>query len=123
MHFSTLGLAALAAASAVTAAPLEQRQAVDSNAQLSVGEEGIFDLSTIQTYKLSYANSSAFIGMIKYEDYSEPLVLSGAPGVGSSNAGGLTFLSIHSAPTGAQYGYIMVSQPSTGIYLFKRPRS
>jgi hypothetical protein len=98
-----------AAASSVSAASFkfsQKRQAVDGNFGLSVGLEGLFDLSEVQTFKFSYANNSAYFGAIKYEQYSEPLVLSGAKVAGDTD-GGLSFLSIHSAPTGYQYGYIL----------------
>jgi len=101
---------ALAIASITTAAPLtntnSKRQAVDGNYGLALDPGNLdFDISTLQTYKFSYANNSAFFGQIKYQQYSEPLVVSGA-GVLSENAGGLSFLSEHAAPTGWQYMYI-----------------
>jgi hypothetical protein len=106
---TTAALALLAAAS-VNAAPApghsqSKRQSVDGNFGLSVGLEGLFDLSDVQTFKFSYANNSAYFGEIKYQQYSEPLVVSGAQ-VAGDTLGGLSFLSIHSAPTGYQYGFI-----------------
>ena len=91
----------------VSAIPVQstKRQAVDGVFGLSVGLEGLFDISELQTFKFSYANNSAYFGQIKYQQYSEPLVVSGAM-VGSDTTGGLSFLSIHSAPTGYQYAYI-----------------
>lgn len=81
-----------------SAAPLEDRQTADGFS-LSVTANQ-FDANYLSTYRLSYANSSAYIGQIKYQEYSEPLVLTGG-------SGGLTFESIHSAPTGSQQMYII----------------
>jgi len=107
--FSTLA-ASMVFVTSTTAAPLavdqSKRQVIDNTFGLTVGEEGLFSISDLQTFKLSYANNSAYFGQIKYQQYSEPLVLSGAETAGDT-AGGLSFLSIHAAPTGAQYGYIM----------------
>ncbi|RVX73380.1 hypothetical protein B0A52_03022 [Exophiala mesophila] len=105
MHI-TAAAATLALATIGSAAPLAQkRQAVDGTFGLSVGLEGLFDINELQTFKFSYANNSAYFGEIKYQMYSEPLVLSGAKVAGDTD-GGLSFLSIHSTPTGYQYGYI-----------------
>jgi hypothetical protein len=108
MHFTTLTASVILATTAVSAAPTnEKRQSSNGNFGLSIGaaSQNLFDFDTIQTYKLAYANNSAFVGEIKYQQYSEPLVLSGAK-VAPDTAGGLSFLSYHSAPTGYQYGYI-----------------
>lgn len=106
LFLSTAAAASVALAAAVSAAPMnEKRQAVDGNFGLSVGEEGLFDLSEVQTFKFSYANNSAYFGEIKYQQYSEPLVLNGAQ-VAGDTTGGLNFLSIHAAPTGSQFAYI-----------------
>ncbi|KAI5808250.1 hypothetical protein DFH27DRAFT_303013 [Peziza echinospora] len=48
--------------------------------------------------QVSYANSSAYIGDIKYNTYSEPLILS----YPDASVGRLSFTSYHSAPTGWQ---------------------
>jgi hypothetical protein len=110
MHFTSLAAAAILATTAVSAAPVnEKRQSNNGNFGLSIGEEGLFNLEYLQTYKLSYANNSAFVGQIKYQPYSEPLVVNGAM-VAPDTEGGLGFLSEHSAPTGYQYGYIMPGQ-------------
>jgi len=98
-------VASLALLGLATAAPHAKRQAADVNFGLSVGLEGIFDISEVQTFKFSYANNSAYFGEIKYQQYSEPLVLNGAK-VAGDTTGGLSFLSIHAAPTGSQYAYI-----------------
>ncbi|KIX96557.1 uncharacterized protein Z520_07823 [Fonsecaea multimorphosa CBS 102226] len=108
MLFLSTAAASLALLSATASAmPLqaEKRQAVDGTFGLSVGEEGLFDISEVQTFKFSYANNSAYFGEIKYQQYSEPLVLSGAKVAGDTE-GGLSFLSIHSSPTGWQNAYI-----------------
>ena len=108
MYIAPLAAAAVAiAATTVSAIPVnEKRQAVDGNFALTIGEEGLFNLDYLQTYKLSYANNSAYIGQIKYQEYSEPLIVNGCK-VAPDTEGGIDFLSQHSAPTGAQYGYIM----------------
>ncbi|KIW93208.1 uncharacterized protein Z519_05813 [Cladophialophora bantiana CBS 173.52] len=101
----TAALALFSATSAVPLVTIEKRQAVDGTFGLGVGDSGLFDLDEVQTFKFSYANNSAYFGQIKYQQYSEPLVMSGAK-VAVDTEGGLTFLSIHSAPTGWQNGYI-----------------
>ena len=102
-------LAAALLASTATAIPVQssKRQTTDTDPTfgLTVGLEGLFDISDLQTFKLSYANNSAYFGMIKYQSYSEPLVMTGAKTAGDTT-GGLSFLSVHSAPTGWQYGFI-----------------
>jgi len=98
-------VASLALLGLATAAPHAKRQSTDANFGLSVGLEGIFDISEVQTFKFSYANNSAYFGEIKYQQYSEPLVFNGAK-VAGDTTGGLGFLSIHSAPTGFQFAYI-----------------
>ena len=101
---------ALAAATTINATPVnDKRQAVDGNFGLSIGDTGDFTLGDLQTYKLSYANDSAYLGEIKYQIYSELLVVSGAM-VGNDTEGGLSFLSLHAAPTGYQYGYIQPAE-------------
>jgi hypothetical protein len=99
---SILGLATLAAA-----APLEERQTpgnmalyLDSNAQG-------FDINTLQTFRLSYANSSAYLGQIKYQSYAEPLIV-GDFTQGKDNS--VSFLSIHQSPTGYQQMYVVPHQ-------------
>lgn len=99
---SVLGLTALA-----TAAPtLETRQSpsniglyLDSNAQG-------FDINTLQTFRVSYANSSAYLGQIKYQSYAEPLVVGALSGGDNS----VSFLSIHQTPTGNQQMYVVPHQ-------------
>jgi hypothetical protein len=60
-----------------SAAPFEERQAPNDGFGLSIDGQG-FDLNYLQTLRISYANTSAYIGQIKYEEYSEPLVVQGA---------------------------------------------
>ena len=50
-------------------------------------------------------NNSAYFGMIKYEQYSEPLVVSGAKIAGNTDSG-LDFMSIHSASMGSQNSFV-----------------
>ena len=96
--YTTALLAALASILPLTlAAPLTQRQSSTFGLSISGGR---FDLNQLQTLRLSYANSSAYLGEIKYQEYSEPLVVSGG-------SGGLTFQSIHQAPTGEQEMYVV----------------
>lgn len=113
MHIAPFTAAALVLAATASAAPTmpEKRQAVDGNFALTIGEEGLFNLDYLQTYKLSYANDSAYIGQIKYQTYSEPLVVSGAM-VSPDTNGGISFLSQHQAPTGWQYAYVTPGQTS-----------
>lgn len=100
----TSSIFAAAAGLLATAAPLEERQVAADGFGLSIGG-GAFDANYLQTYRLSYANSSAYIGQIKYQTYSEPLVVQGADINGAAD--GLSFISIHSAPTGFQEMYII----------------
>jgi hypothetical protein len=73
--------------------------------ELSIGG-GKFDMSELQSFSLFYANSSAYIGQIKYQSYSEPLIVSGARGRTDT----ITFQSIHSSPTGWQQMYVVPRQ-------------
>jgi hypothetical protein len=97
----TLTLAALS-----SAAPIEERATVPTFGLSIAGTR--FDPNDLQTFRLSYANSSAWLGRIKYQTYSEPLVVSGA-GVGGASDG-LSFQSIHSDPNGIQQAYIIPHQ-------------
>lgn len=65
-----------------------------------------FDINYLQTTRLSYANTSAYIGEIKYQSYAEPLVVNSFSGSDNS----VTFNSIHSSPTGWQQMYIVPHQ-------------
>ncbi|KAK5261496.1 hypothetical protein LTR40_002082 [Exophiala xenobiotica] len=67
---------------------------------------GRFDMSDLQSFSLFYANSSAYIGQIKYQVYSEPLIVSGA----QNGMDTITFQSIHSNPTGWQQMYVTTHQ-------------
>jgi hypothetical protein len=62
-----------------------------------------FDTNYLQTSRVSYANTSAYIGQIKYQAYAEPLVI----GNFSGDDNGVSFLSIHQSPTGFQQMYIV----------------
>ncbi|EXJ63413.1 uncharacterized protein A1O5_11462 [Cladophialophora psammophila CBS 110553] len=105
----------LAAAAAflglTTAAPVEAPEVSDLEARdpntydLAIGG-GRFNMGELQSYSLFYANGSAYIGQIKYQTYSEPLIVSGARG-GSDR---ITFQSIHSSPTGWQNMYVVPRQ-------------
>jgi len=108
MFISALTAAAAALIATTTASPfLQERQTAQGNFALAIlGSR--FDINYLQSFNLFYANSSAWIGQIKYQFYSEPLVVSGADVAG--NGDGLTFLSIHSAPTGFQKAYIVPHQ-------------
>lgn len=98
--------ASLALLGLVAAAPLTNNAKRDSTTfTVTVGEEGLFNLNEVGTFQLSYANDSAYFGKVMYQQYAEPLVLSGAK-VAGDTTGGLNFLSIHQTPTGYQYGYI-----------------
>jgi hypothetical protein len=77
MFTSAITAAALAViATAVPVVQERQTSSGDGNFALTIGG-GRFDPSYLQTFKLSYANSSAWTGQIKYQDYSEPLIVSG----------------------------------------------
>ena len=106
MRFLSSFTATAGLIAAVVAAPIEVRDTTSNFALAIAG--GRFDPNYLQTFALSYANSSAWLGEIKYQSYSEPLIVSGA-GVGDG-ADGLSFLSIHSAPTGGQSAYVVPHQ-------------
>ena len=88
----------------VDAAPVVEKRDT-SNFALAIGG-GNFDINYLQTFDLYYANGAAYLGEIKYQLYSEPLIASGA-GVSVGFADGLTFSSIHSTANGAQKAYII----------------
>ncbi|KAJ9644954.1 uncharacterized protein PV06_08757 [Exophiala oligosperma] len=72
---------------------------------------GNFDINDIQSYSLFYANSSAYLGRIKYQAYSEPLIVNGpATHGGGSSGDGISFQSIHQSPTGWQNMYVVPHQ-------------
>jgi len=98
-----LCLFAIGAAAAPTA--LTTRQSTDNNIALYLNDT-TFDINYLQTFKLSYANSSAYIGEIKYQSYAEPLVIGNLSG----NDNSVSFLSIHQSPTGFQQMYITPHQ-------------
>ncbi len=110
MFSSTLAAAtvALLATTAISAPTPEIEKRSTSDFGLAIGG-GNFDANYLQTFALSYANSSAYLGQIKYQTYSEPLIVSGA-NVDGSTGNGLSFLSIHSAPTGGQEMYLVPHQ-------------
>lgn len=107
MLFTSSIIAAAGLLASATAAPVEERQVAADGFGLSIGGAA-FDINYLQSYRLSYANSSAYIGQIKYQEYSEPLVVQGANINGAAD--GLSFLSIHAAPTGFQQMYVVPHQ-------------
>ncbi|KAJ9606401.1 hypothetical protein H2200_009362 [Cladophialophora chaetospira] len=101
-----LSLLAIGATAAPTTSSLSPRQANPDNTIGLFLNSSQFDINALQTFRLSYANSSAYIGAIKYQSYSEPLVIGSLSGPDNS----VSFLSIHSAPTGFQQMYIVPHQ-------------
>jgi len=110
MYISTFLVGMVALLTTASAAPtnLAPRQSASSNIGLYINGSN-FDINYLQTYRLQYANTSAYLGEVKYQSYAEPLV------VNSLTAGtdGFSFLSIHSSPTGFQQMYVVPhkSQP------------
>ncbi|OAP62789.1 hypothetical protein AYL99_02016 [Fonsecaea erecta] len=109
---STVLLAATAALLGLTTAiPIEAPEVSDIERRsaptydLAIGG-GRFNMNELQSYSLFYANSSAYIGQIKYQSYSEPLIVSGA----KNGIDTLTFQSIHTSPTGWQQMYVVPQQ-------------
>ena len=102
-----LSLLAIGATAAPTApAALEARQSsTGSNIGLYLNSTQ-FDINYLQTFRVSYANTSAYIGEIKYQSYAEPLVIGNLNG----NNNAVSFLSIHQSPTGYQQMYIVPHQ-------------
>jgi hypothetical protein len=90
------------AASKVSAAPLLARQAPTTDCNIStyqlVSDIPVFTppFTDILYPNVYYANNSAYIGQIRYAEYSEPLIIS-AEG---------SFLSQHQAPTGFVSAYV-----------------
>ncbi|KAK5264912.1 hypothetical protein LTR96_009711 [Exophiala xenobiotica] len=87
---------------------LEDRASNPSTYTLQIGG-GRFDLNELQSLSLFYANTSAYLGQIKYQIYSEPLIVSGAQRDGSGGDG-ISFQSIHQSPTGWQNMYVVPRQ-------------
>jgi hypothetical protein len=106
MFLSSLFAATLALAATTAAAPIEERATTNNFALAIAGAR--FDPNYLQTFQLSYANNSAYLGQIKYQTYSEPLIVSGAGVNGLGD--GLSFQSIHSSPNGQQTAYIVPHQ-------------
>ena len=110
-------LLTLASALLATAAPIDEEaefgpetteleeRANPSTYTLQIGG-GRFNMNELQSFSLFYANSSAYIGQIKYQIYSEPLIVSGAKG----GSDGISFQSIHQSPTGWQNMYVVPRQ-------------
>jgi hypothetical protein len=92
-------------ASPIEESDLEARQDTSGNYALAIGGAR-FDMSELQSHNLFYANTSAYIGQIKYQIYSEPLIVSGA----SPNSDSILFQSIHANPTGWQNMYLVPRQ-------------
>ena len=106
MHASAIfaGTLSLLAISAM-AVPVDARQSTDNNTGLYL-DSANFDINYLQTLKLSYANSSVYVGAIKYQAYAEPLVVGNLNGSDNS----VSFLPIHRSPTGFQEMYITPHQ-------------
>ncbi|KIW86314.1 hypothetical protein Z517_01710 [Fonsecaea pedrosoi CBS 271.37] len=98
-----LGLAMAAPIETSETSDIEPRDAAVYD--LAIGG-GRFNMNDLQSYSLFYANSSAYIGQIKYQSYSEPLIVSG----GRNGVDTLTFQSIHASPTGWQQMYVVPRQ-------------
>jgi hypothetical protein len=96
----------LALATLGLSASIEERQS-NGNIALTING-GAFNLNYLQTFRLSYANTSAYLGGIKYQSYSEPLIVNPPPAFPSTSS--LTFFSIHSSPTGFQNMYVVPHQ-------------
>jgi hypothetical protein len=107
MFVAHIAVAVLALAASVNAAPvIEKRTTGDFGLAIT---DGNFDINYLQTFDVYYANDSAYLGEIKYQLYSEPLIVSGA-GVTVGFGNGLTFDSIHSTQNGGQEAYIVPHQ-------------
>lgn len=100
-------IAAAGLLASAMATPVAERQVAADGFGLSI-TAAQFDINYLQSFRLFYANSSAYIGQIKYQEYSEPLVVQGANINGAAD--GLSFNSIHSAPTGFQQMYVVPHQ-------------
>ncbi|RMZ76118.1 hypothetical protein DV738_g5092, partial [Chaetothyriales sp. CBS 135597] len=71
---------------------------------LTVGSDE-FNTSYVHSLRVLYANSSAYVGQIKYKTYSEPLIVTNP--VEPIESAGLSFTSFHSTPTGWQNAYVI----------------
>jgi hypothetical protein len=102
-----IAVATLALAASVSTAPVIEKRTTGHFGLAIPG--GNFDINYLQTFDVYYANDGAYLGEIKYQLYSEPLIVSGA-GVTAGFGNGLTFDSIHSTPNGGQEAYIVPHQ-------------
>ncbi|OCT50915.1 hypothetical protein CLCR_09241 [Cladophialophora carrionii] len=59
----------------------------------------------LQTFQLSYANTSAYVGRIISRSYAEPLIVGGFNNDDDNNS--ISFLSTHQSPAGVQQKYIV----------------
>ena len=107
LSVTPIAAAALALAATVSTAPTIEKRATGDFALAIPG--GNFDINYLQTFDVYYANDGAYLGEIKYQLYSEPLIVSGA-GVSVGSGDGLTFNSIHSTANGGQEAYIVPHQ-------------
>lgn len=102
--FATLG--SMLALTAASPSRIASRQSGDGEVQDSnIGlyiTEADFDINELYTFRVLYANSSAYLGGVKFQSYSEPLVVGNLTVDQSS----LAFQSIHSSPTGFQLMYL-----------------
>ncbi|KIW72035.1 hypothetical protein PV04_00259 [Phialophora macrospora] len=96
-----VSLMAFGATAAPTAGLQARQSTTDNYIGLNLNSTDL-DIDYLQTFRVSYANSSAYIGQIKYQSYAEPLVIGNFSG--DDNA--VSFLSIHASPTGSQQMYI-----------------
>jgi hypothetical protein len=92
----------LAATAAALPNKLQTRQTTQDGLMGLAIDGTNFDINYLGTFRVSYANSSAYLGGIKYATYSEPLVVANF----TSQSNGISFTSIHASPTGFQQMYI-----------------
>ena len=107
MKFSAAAAALAVAATGAAASPvLSARQATTSNTcnidtyQLSADLPFVPPYTQVMYTNLMFANNSAYIGQIRYEQYSEPLIINAEGG----------FTSQHQSPTGFTAAYVFPGQ-------------
>lgn len=125
MHFKSTAVASLAVlAAAASASPMEMSnpppQKPSGKFGLAIAAKRAIDLNEVHSTELVYANNSMYLGQIRYQQYAEPLVLTGAY-QGDDVQGGLSFTSVHSTPTGFQDAFVELNH--TAPVQFTGPHS
>jgi hypothetical protein len=107
MFITPITAAAVVLAAVVSTVPVVEKSATGDFALTIPG--GNFNINYLQALDVYCADDGAYLGEIRYQLYSEPLIVSGA-GVSAGSGSGLTFESIHSTANGGQEAYFVPKQ-------------